>query len=149
MMGARGINRSREQWQLDDKALLRRMILAPSPGSGPFGKLRMASDFGERGSAALIFGQAGSFHCLGKTQRTELRSAVLELPTASDIVSANWARWQVEQKGSIKSGTLVALSERLRRRHGGRLNVFRDNAPTHRGEAVQRLNAAITFRSSP
>ena len=109
----------------------------------------MASDFGERGSAALIIGQAGSSHVLGKTQRTELRSAVLELPTAGDIVSANCARWQLEQKGNIKPGKLVALSERLRRRHGVHLNVFQDNAPTHRGEAVQRLNAAITLRSSP
>ena len=149
MMGARETDRFREQWQLDDKALHWRMTLAPSPGSGPFGKLRMASDFGERGSAALIFGQAGSFHGIGKMQRTELRSAVLELPTAGDIVLANWVRWQVEQKGNIKSGTLVALSERLRRRHGGRLNVVWDNTSAHSGEAVQRLNVAITFRSSP
>ena len=109
MMGAREIDRSREQLQLDDKALHRRMTLAPRPKSRPFGKLRMASDFGERGSAALIFGQAGCSHVLGKTQRTELRSAVLELPTAGDIVLASWFRWQVEQKGNIKSGTLVAL----------------------------------------
>ena len=39
-MGVREIDRSLEQWQMGEMDLRRRMILAPTPGNGPFGKLR-------------------------------------------------------------------------------------------------------------
>ena len=43
----------------------------------------------------------------------------------------------MEVAGNGNSGTSVAFLERLRGRHGGRLNVIWDNAPAHRGEALR------------
>ena len=43
----------------------------------------------------------------------------------------------MELEGNSNSGAPVAFLERLRRRHGGRLNVIRDNAPAQRGEALR------------
>ena len=84
MMGVREIDRFMEQWQMDAKALRRRMILAPTPrererwyaiwllahgwtAAGTAEALerdphtigRWASAFGEGGPAALIFEQSG------------------------------------------------------------------------------------------
>ena len=83
-MGVREINRFLEQWQMDAKALSRRMILAPTPRErerwyailllaqgltaattaealerDPHTIGRWASAFGEGGPAALIFEQTG------------------------------------------------------------------------------------------
>ena len=44
----------------------------------------------------------------------------------------------MELEGNSNSGTSAAFLGQLRERHGGRLNVIRDNAPAHRGEAVRR-----------
>ena len=43
----------------------------------------------------------------------------------------------VDVEGNSNAGTSVALLEQLRGRHGGRLNVIRDNEPAHRGEALR------------
>ena len=43
----------------------------------------------------------------------------------------------MEVAGNSNAGTSVAFLERLRERHGGRLNVIWDNAPAHRGEALR------------
>ena len=43
----------------------------------------------------------------------------------------------MEVEGNSNSGTSVAFLERLRGRHGGRLNVIWDNAPAHREEALR------------
>ncbi len=43
----------------------------------------------------------------------------------------------MEVEGNSNAGTSVAFLERLRGRHGGRLNVIWDNAPAHRGEALR------------
>ena len=81
-MGAREIHRDLEQWEMDAKALRRRMILAPTPRErwyavwllaqgrkaaataealerDPHSIGRWASAFGEGGPAALIFEQSG------------------------------------------------------------------------------------------
>ena len=83
-MGAREIHRDLEQWQMDAKALRRRMILAPTPRErerwhaiwllaqgwtaaataealerDPHTIGQWASAFGEGGPAALIFEQSG------------------------------------------------------------------------------------------
>ena len=43
----------------------------------------------------------------------------------------------MELEGNSNSETSAAFLEKLRERHGGRLNVIWDNSPTHRGEAVR------------
>ena len=43
----------------------------------------------------------------------------------------------MEVESNSNSGTSVAFLKQLRGRHGGRLNVIWDNAPSHRGEAVR------------
>ena len=43
----------------------------------------------------------------------------------------------MEMEGNSNSSTSVASLEQLRERHGGRLNVIWDNAPTHRGVALR------------
>ncbi len=43
----------------------------------------------------------------------------------------------MEVEGNSNAVTSVAFLERLRGRHGGRLNVIWDNAPAHRGEALR------------
>ena len=83
-MGAREVHRGLEQWEMDAKALRRRMILAPTPRErerwhavwllaqgwtaaataealerDPHTIGRWASAFGEGGPAALIFEQIG------------------------------------------------------------------------------------------
>ena len=39
----------------------------------------------------------------------------------------------------------VAFLEHLRERHGGRLNVIRDNAPAHRGEALRSTSGPLIW----
>ena len=51
-------------------------------------------------------------------------------------LEAGEVEW-MEVEGNSNAGTSVAFLERLRRRHGGRLNVIWDNAPAHRGEALR------------
>ena len=98
-MGAREIHRDLEQWEMDAKALRRRMILAPTPRErerwyavwllaqgwtaaataealerDPHTIGRWASAFGEGGPAALIFEQSGGFPpALDERQREELK----------------------------------------------------------------------------
>ena len=45
----------------------------------------------------------------------------------------------LELAGNSNSETSAAFLEKLREKHGGRLNVIWDNAPAHRGEAVREL----------
>ena len=45
-------------------------------------------------------------------------------------------KW-MELEGNSNSGTSAAFLGQLRERHSGRLNVIWDNAPAHRGEAVE------------
>ena len=59
-MGVREIVRSLERWQMREKDLRRRMILAPTPRErDPHTIGRWAPAFGEGGPAALIFEQTG------------------------------------------------------------------------------------------
>ena len=119
-MGVREMDRFLEQWQMDAKALRRRMILAPTPRErerwnaiwllaqgwtaaataealerDPHTIGRWASAFGEGGPAALIFEQTGgSPPVLGETQQAELKAAVQQLPEQAGIELANWY-WNV------------------------------------------------------
>ena len=119
-MGVREIDRFLEQWQMDAKALRRRMILAPTPRErerwyamlllaqgltaaataeglerDPHTIGRWASAFGEGGPAALIFEQTGgSPPALDEAQQEELKEAVQQPPVSSGIVMANWY-WKV------------------------------------------------------
>ena len=116
VMGVREMDRFLEQWQMDAKALRRRMILAPTPRErerwnaiwllaqgwtaaataealerDPHTIGRWASAFGEGGPAALIFEQTGgSPPVLGETQQAELKAAVQQLPEQAGIELANW-----------------------------------------------------------
>ena len=45
----------------------------------------------------------------------------------------------MELEGNNNSETSAAFLEQLRERHSSRLNVIWDNAPAHRGEAVQAI----------
>ena len=118
--GVREMERFLEQWQMDAKALRRRMILAPTPrererwyailllaqgwtASGTAEALerdphtigRWAPAFGEGGPAALIFEQTGGHPpALGETQQAELKAAVEELPEQAGIELSNWY-WKV------------------------------------------------------
>ena len=98
-MGAREIHRDLEQWEMDAKALRRRMILAPTPRKrerwyavwllaqgwtaaataealerDPHTIGRWASAFGEGGPAALIFEQSGGSPALAAATRGSGRS---------------------------------------------------------------------------
>ena len=139
-MGAREIHRDLEQWEMDGKALRRRMILAPTPRerwyavwllaqgwtaarrrrrwsgthtpSAPFDKLRRASAFGEGGPAALIFEQSGGSP-LDETQREELKAAVQELQEQAGIQLANWYWKGVRQFVWERFGTSLSRSSCL------------------------------------
>ena len=106
-MGVREIDRSLEQWQLGEKDLRRRMILAPTPRErerwyamlllaqgwtaastaealerDPHTIGRWASAFGEGGPAALIFEQTGGSPrpwpgATGGVERSGARAAVM------------------------------------------------------------------------
>ena len=108
-MGAREVHWDLEQWEMDAKALRRRMILAPTPRErerwyavwllaqgwtatataealerDPHTIGRWASAFGEGGPAALIFEQTGgSPPALDQTQQEELKGAVEQPPAAA------------------------------------------------------------------
>ena len=43
----------------------------------------------------------------------------------------------MELEGNSNGESSVVFLDRLRRRHGGRLNVIWDNAPAHRGPAMR------------
>ncbi len=59
-MRVREIVRSLERWQMREKDLRRRMVLAPTPReSAPHTIGRWAPAFGEGGPAALLFDQTG------------------------------------------------------------------------------------------
>ena len=115
-MGAREIHRDLEQWEMDAKALRRRMILAPTPRErerwyavwllaqgwtaaatmealerDPHTIGRWASAFGEGEPAALIFEQSGgSPPRLTRGSGRSCKAAVQELPEQAGIQLANW-----------------------------------------------------------
>ena len=119
-MSVREIDRFLEQWQMDAKALRRRMILAPTPRererwhavwllaqgwtAAPRRRLwkgtphtigRWASAFGEGGPDSLIFEQTGgSPPPLDQAQQEELKEAVEQPPSVAGIEMANWY-WKV------------------------------------------------------
>ena len=138
-MGAREIHRDLEQWEMDAKALRRRMILAPTPRErerwhavwllaqgwtaaataealerDPHTIGRWASAFGEGGPAALIFEQSGgSPPALDERQREELKAAVQELPEQAGIQLANWYWKGVRQFVWERFGTSLSRSSCL------------------------------------
>ncbi len=115
-MGVRDIGQSLEQWQMEEKDLQRRMILAPTPRErerwyamlmlaqgktagdtaealdrDPHIIGRWAAAFGEGGPRALIFEQSGgSPLALEPAQQEELKGAVEQLLSASGLDLANW-----------------------------------------------------------
>ena len=127
-MGVREKERFLEQWRMDARDLHRRLIPAPAPRSGPFGKLRRwhaiwllaqgwtasgtvqaqgrdphtigrwAAAFGEGGPAALMFEQPGGLPTLCETQQAELKAAVQELPAMTGIELADWTLRQAQEE---------------------------------------------------
>ena len=137
-MGAREIHRDLEQWEMDAKALRRRMILAPTPRErerwyavwllaqgwtaaataealerDPHTIGRWASAFGEGGPAALIFEQSGGSPPLDERQQEELKAAVQELPEQAGIQLANWYWKGVRQFVWERFGTSLSRSSCL------------------------------------
>ena len=138
-MGPREIHRDLEQWEMDAKALRRRMILAPTPRErerwyavwllaqgwtaaamaealerDPHTIGRWASALGEGGPAALIFEQSGgSPLALDERQREELKAAVQELPEQAGIQLANWYWKGVRQFVWERFGTSLSRSSCL------------------------------------
>ena len=114
-MGVREIGRFLEQWQMDAKALRRRMMLAPTLRERErwYAILLLAEGWTAAATAEALErdphhrqmgrrlrrGRAHSLDfravggeppALGEGQQAELRAAVPELPTESDIELANW-----------------------------------------------------------
>ena len=142
-MGVRDMDRFLKQWQMDAKALRRRMILAPTPRErerwyailllaqgctaaataealerDPHTIGRWASAFGEGGPTALMFEQTGGFPpALGETQQADLRAAVQELPEQAGIELANWYWRVVRQFVSERFGIELSRSSCLNYLH--------------------------------
>ena len=141
-MGVREMDWFLEQWQMDAKALRRRMILAPTPrererwyailllaqgwtAAGTAEALerdphtigRWAAAFGEGGPTALIFEQTGGSPAFGETQQAELKAAVRELPEQAGIELANWYWKVVRQFVSERFGVSLSRSSCLNYLH--------------------------------
>ena len=156
-MGVREIGRFLEQWQMDAKALRRRMMLAPTLRErerwyailllaegwtaaataealerDPHTIGRWAAAYGAGGPTALIFEQSGGNHsALGEGQQAELRAAVPELPTESDIELANWNWWAVRQFVRERFGISLSRSGGVNYRH--RLGFVPETPPEASG----------------
>ena len=135
-MGAREIHRDLEQWEMDAKALRRRMILAPTPrererwyavwllldGSGDGGGAGAGPTHHRPVGVGLRRGRAcgpdiravrGFPPALDERQREELRAAVQELPEQAGIQLANWYWKGVRQFVWERFGTSLSRSSCL------------------------------------
>ena len=138
-MGAREIHRDLEQWEMDAKALRRRMILAPTPrererwyavwllaqgwtaaadgggaGAGPTHHWPVGVGL-RRGRACGpdIRAVRGFPPALDERQREELKAAVQELPEQAGIQLANWYWKGVRQFVWERFGTSLSRSSCL------------------------------------
>ena len=126
-MGVRDIDRFMEQWQMDAKALRRRMILAPTPrererwyaiwllaqgwtAAGTAEALERRSPHHRAMGVGLRRGRACSLDiradrwfppALGEAQQAELKAAVQGLPEQAGIELANWY-WRVVREFVLK-----------------------------------------------
>ena len=138
-MGAREIHRDLEQWEMDAKALRRRMILAPTPPGAGAVVRRLAAGPGLDGSGDGGGAGAGPTHhrpvgvglrrgracgpdiravrgfppALDERQREELKAAVQELPEQAGIQLANWYWKGVRQFVWERFGTSLSRSSCL------------------------------------
>ena len=127
-MGAREIHRDLEQWEMDAKALRRRMILAPTPRErerwyavwllaqgwtaaataealerDPHTIGRWASAFGEGGPAALIFEQSGGSSFSGVSPLPRATAS------ASCLNDGSPAGWGIETPAPVKRTNWLLL----------------------------------------
>ena len=142
-MGVREMDWFLEQWQMDAKALRRRMIPAPRrPGNGsggtPFCCWHRAGQQQNGGGAGtgpthnwpvgrrLRRGRAWSLDiradrgfppALGETQQAELKAAVQELPEQAGVELANWYWKVVRQFVSERFGVSLSRSSCLNYLH--------------------------------
>ena len=137
-MGAREIHRDLEQWEMDAKALRRRMILAPTPrererwyavwllaqgwtagdggGAGAGPRHHRPVGVGLRRGRACgpdIRSVRGFPPALDETQREELKAAVPELPEQAGSQLANWYWKGVRQFVWERFGTSLSRSSCL------------------------------------
>ena len=93
-MGVRDMDRFLKQWQMDAKALRRRMILAPTPRERERwyaillpGQPATAEALGGPTHHTSAFGEGSLADrgALGETQQADLRAAVQELPEQARI----------------------------------------------------------------
>ena len=135
-MGAREIHRDLEQWEMDAKALRRRMILAPTPGERErwYAVWLLAQGWTAAATAegagagptqhrpvgvGLRRGRAcgpdiravrGFPPALDERQREELKAAVQELPEQAGIQLANWYWKGVRQFVWKRFGTSLSVA---------------------------------------
>ena len=97
MLGVREIERFLEQWQMDAKALRRRMILAPTPRERErwYAILLLAQGFTAAAALESDPHTAGRWaSAFGEAEQAALKGAVQQPPAASGIGLANW-NWKV------------------------------------------------------